>query len=145
MGAEESPPAGHYTECSFKATRERTHIQTHKLHLKPDVVNRSRFAPRPGTKAAAMKQVPTNRVKERSKVLMEVAEKISKEQKQDLMHVAICTVLSSSGYYTFVGNDKEGWPHFEQLLPLPEFGLIEQENFIKDHILLYFQQQGFIN
>ncbi len=72
-------------------------------------------------------------------------EKISKEQKQDLMHVAVCTVLSSSGYYTFVGNDKDGWPHFEQLLPLPTFGLIEQENFLKDHILLYFQQQGFIN
>ncbi len=47
---------------------------------KPDVVNRSRFAARPGTKAAVMKQVSTNSVKERSKVLMEVAERISKEQ-----------------------------------------------------------------
>jgi MiaB-like tRNA modifying enzyme len=46
----------------------------------PDVVNRSRFAPRPGTKAAAMKQVATNVAKERSKLLMDVVEKISKER-----------------------------------------------------------------
>ena len=42
-------------------------------------------------------------------------EKISKEQKQDLMHVAICTILSSSGYYIVEGKDHEGWPHFKQL------------------------------
>ncbi|MBI5001853.1 tRNA (N(6)-L-threonylcarbamoyladenosine(37)-C(2))-methylthiotransferase [Candidatus Woesearchaeota archaeon] len=47
---------------------------------KPNVVNRSRFAARPGTKAAGMKQVPTNTIKERSKVLMDVAERISREQ-----------------------------------------------------------------
>src|ERR671928_997780 len=41
-----------------------------------------------------------------------VKEKITKEQKQDLMHVAVCTVLSSSGYYQFQGYDKDGWPHF---------------------------------
>jgi hypothetical protein len=68
---------------------------------------------------------------------------ISKEQKQDLMHVAVCTLLSQSGYYIVEGNDEDGWPHFKQLKELPEFGLIEQENFLKDHILLYFEQQGF--
>ncbi len=46
----------------------------------PDVVNRSRFAPRPATKAARMKQVASNVAKERSKVLMAVVEKISKER-----------------------------------------------------------------
>jgi hypothetical protein len=30
-----------------------------------------------------------------------IKQKITKEQKQDLMHVAICTVLSASGYYEF--------------------------------------------
>ncbi len=69
----------------------------------------------------------------------------SKEEKQDLMHIAVCTVLSQSGYYILEGNDKEGWPHFKQLKPLPEFILMEQENFLKDHILLYFQNQGFID
>jgi len=68
----------------------------------------------------------------------------SKEQKQDLMHIAVCTILSASGYYVFDGHDEEGWPHFTQLKPLPELGMIEQENFLKDHALLYFQAQNFI-
>jgi hypothetical protein len=74
-----------------------------------------------------------------------VTEKINKEQKQDLMHVAVCTLLSTSGYYMLEGNDAEGWPHFKQLKALPEFNLMEQENFLKDHILLYFANNNFIN
>ena len=69
----------------------------------------------------------------------------SKEEKQDLMHIAVCTVLSQSAYYVSEGMDEEGWPHFRQLKPLPPFILTEQENFLKDHILLYFQQQNFID
>ena len=72
-----------------------------------------------------------------------MAEKISKEQKQDLMHVAVCKVLSESGYYALEGNDPEGWPHYAQVKELPALVLTEQENFLKDHILLYFQKQGF--
>lgn len=71
-------------------------------------------------------------------------QEFSKEQKQDLMHIAICKVLSQSGYYVFEGNDEDGWPHFALVQPLPELNLIEQENFLKDHILLYFQNQEFI-
>jgi hypothetical protein len=69
----------------------------------------------------------------------------SKEEKQDLMHIAVCTVLSLSGYYVSEGQDEEGWPHFKQQKPLPGFIMIEQENFLKDHILLYFQNQNFID
>ena len=67
--------------------------------------------------------------------------KFTKEQKQDLMHVAVCTLLSPSGYYALEGHDEEGWPHFRQLKPLPEFSLVEQENFLKDHVLHYFDLQ----
>ncbi|MFZ9243167.1 MAG: hypothetical protein ACO295_08190 [Sediminibacterium sp.] len=70
-------------------------------------------------------------------------EKISKEQKQDLMHVAICTILSSSGYYIVEGKDQEGWLHFKQLKNLPIMNMIEQEAFLKDHILLYFDNNQF--
>ena len=72
-----------------------------------------------------------------------VVGKISKEQKQDLMHIAVCTVLGQSGYYIKEGNDEDGWPHFKQLKELPAQDLREQENFIKDHVLLYFEQIGF--
>jgi len=70
-------------------------------------------------------------------------QEFSKEQKQDLMHIAVCTILSASGYYVFDGNDEEGWPHFTQAKPLPELNMIEQENFLKDHVLLYFNNLGF--
>lgn len=69
------------------------------------------------------------------------AEKITKEQKQDLMHVAVCTILMPSNYYLLDGRDEEGWPHFRQIMDLPTLALHEQENFLKDHILLYFQKQ----
>ena len=69
--------------------------------------------------------------------------KITKEQKQDLMHVAVCTLLSQSGYYMMEGKDEDGWPHFKQLKEIPPYQLIEQENFLKDHVLLYFDKNGF--
>ena len=71
-----------------------------------------------------------------------VRSKVTKEQKQDLMHVAVCTLLSESGYYILEGKDEEGWPHFKQLKEIPALQLIEQENFLKDHVLLYFEKHG---
>lgn len=68
--------------------------------------------------------------------------KITKEQKQDLMHVAVCTLLSQSGYYQLEGNDADGWPHFRAIKEIPAWNLMEQENILKDHILLYFEQNG---
>ena len=72
-----------------------------------------------------------------------IKEKITKEQKQDLMHVAVCSLFAQSGFYEIERKDHEGWPHFKQLKPLPEMNMIEQENFLKDHILLYFQDHNF--
>jgi len=72
-----------------------------------------------------------------------IKEKITKEQKQDLMHVAICTLFSQSGYYKLEKKDEEGWPHFRQLKSLPVLNMIQQENFMKDHILLYFETHNF--
>ncbi|HJS55651.1 MAG TPA: hypothetical protein VJ765_13950 [Chitinophagaceae bacterium] len=72
-----------------------------------------------------------------------IKEKITKEQKQDMMHVAVCSLFSQSGYYELERKDEEGWPHFRQLKPLPEMNMIEQENFLKDHILLYFENHDF--
>lgn len=69
--------------------------------------------------------------------------KFTKEQKQDLMHIAICRLLSNSGYFELEKKDEEGWPHFKQLRPMPDMNPIDQENFLKDHVLLYFEEQGF--
>jgi hypothetical protein len=75
----------------------------------------------------------------------QIKEKFTKEQKQDLMHVAVCKLLSPSGYYELEKIDEEGWPHFKQLKAMPEMNSIEQENFLKDHILLYFQNHDFLD
>ena len=69
----------------------------------------------------------------------QIRPKFTKEQKQDLMHIAICTILGPSGYYELEGVDADGWPHFKQLKPMPNMNPFEQEAFLKDHILLYFQ------
>lgn len=66
----------------------------------------------------------------------------TKEQKQDLMHVAVCSLLADSGYYELEHKDAEGWPHYRQLKPMPELNAMEQENFLKDHVLLYFSKNG---
>lgn len=65
----------------------------------------------------------------------------TKEQKQDLMHIATCKLFSLSGYYEFAGLDEEGWPHYNVLKPIPSANLKEQERMLKWHILEYFERE----
>ena len=74
-----------------------------------------------------------------------LSNKFTKEQKQDLMHVAVCSLFAQSGFYELESKDGQGWPHFRQLRALPEMNMIEQEMFLKDHILLYFQNNQFLD
>ena len=65
----------------------------------------------------------------------------SKEEKQDLMHIAICKVLSYSGFYELEGLDEEGWPHWKLKKKLPNFDLLEQEKLLKMHVIEYFENE----
>jgi len=65
----------------------------------------------------------------------------SKEQKQDLMHIAICKVLIMSGFYELDFIDQDGWPHWKLLKKLPHFNALEQEKLLKIHVLDYFEQE----
>lgn len=65
----------------------------------------------------------------------------TKEQKQDLMHIAICKVLSYAGYYELEGLDEEGWPHWKLVKKLPHFDLLEQEKLLKIQVLEYFERE----
>ena len=69
------------------------------------------------------------------------AKLFSKEEKQDLLHIAICKVLSLSGYYQLEGLDKDGWPHWKLIKKLPHFDLLEQEKLLKMHVLEYFEKE----
>ena len=68
----------------------------------------------------------------------------SKEEKQDLMHIAICRVLSISGFYELEGIDEQGWPHWKLVKKLPFFDLLGQEKVLKMHIIEYFNKEVFI-
>jgi len=64
----------------------------------------------------------------------------TKEQKQDLMHIAVCRLLSYDGHYNFVGRDADGWPHYElAILPKIE-GLAEQDKLLKIKAIQYFKE-----
>ena len=63
----------------------------------------------------------------------------TKEQKQDLMHIAICKALSFGGFYTFEGTDTEGWPHWKLVQKLPNFDLLSQEKLLKHFVIEYFK------
>lgn len=65
--------------------------------------------------------------------------KFSKEEKQDLMHIGVCTLLAQAGYYQFVANDKDGWPHFEKVPGTPRLDNEQQEELLKNLIIRYFE------
>ncbi|TAH21612.1 MAG: hypothetical protein EAZ08_02590 [Cytophagales bacterium] len=68
----------------------------------------------------------------------------TKEEKQDLMHIAICKVLSLSGFYQLEGLDEAGWPHWKLVKKLPFFDLLGQEKVLKLHVIEYFNKEVFI-
>jgi hypothetical protein len=69
------------------------------------------------------------------------SKRFSKEEKQDLIHLGICKVLSYAGYYELRGTDQEGWPHWRLIKKLPHFDLLEQEKLLKYQIIEYFVQE----
>jgi hypothetical protein len=70
--------------------------------------------------------------------------KFNKEEKQDLMHIAICAILSKDGYYKYVSKDKDGWPHYKLIKKLPEMPVEQQEAFLKEKVVEYFEQGNLI-
>lgn len=68
----------------------------------------------------------------------------SKEEKQDLMHIGTCKVLSYSGYYELEGKDQDGWPHWKLAKKVPAISLKEQEEMLKMHVIEYFEKEGIV-
>jgi hypothetical protein len=65
------------------------------------------------------------------------SKQFEKEQKQDLMHVAMCTLLSDDGYYEYAGTDTDGWPHFEKRKEFPAISLQDQEIYLQEKVMKY--------
>ncbi|MEP7168210.1 MAG: hypothetical protein ABI855_02460 [Bacteroidota bacterium] len=68
--------------------------------------------------------------------------KYSKDEKEDLMHIATCRLLSGYGYYELEGVDEEGWPHYKLLKKVPPLSLKEQDIFLKQCVIDYFKNSG---
>ena len=68
-----------------------------------------------------------------------------KDEKVNLMHIAICRLLEPYGYYEFDFVDKEGWPHYKVKEELPPLKAGEQTILMKDAIVNYFLEKELIN
>lgn len=64
----------------------------------------------------------------------------NKQEKIDLLHIAICRLLSNYGYYSFIGRDKEDWPHWKTNEKLPYLKPGEQTILLKKAIIIYFEK-----
>ena len=67
----------------------------------------------------------------------------SKQEKTDVLHVAICTLLEPYGYYKFEKHDDEGWPHFNLIKELPPLNDREQQHLIKEAMISYFEENDY--
>jgi hypothetical protein len=70
--------------------------------------------------------------------------KFKKEEKQDLMHVGVCSLLSRAGYYTFVAHDADGWPHYEYNRNRPRLDHEQQEKLLKKMIIEYLKEESLV-
>lgn len=67
------------------------------------------------------------------------ADKFTKDQKVEVMHVAVCALLEPHGFYKFEGRDKDGWPHWTTEAELPRLSNGEQETLLKEAIMEYLE------
>ena len=66
-----------------------------------------------------------------------------KDEKVNLMHIAICKLLEPYGYYEFDFFDKDGWPHYKIVTDLPNLKPGEQAVLMKEAIIHYFEELNF--
>lgn len=71
--------------------------------------------------------------------------KYKKDEKVNLMHIAICRLLEPYGYYGFDFFDQEGWPHYKVKEVLPNLKAGEQQVLMKEAIVNYFLESGYIS
>ncbi|MCB0795645.1 MAG: hypothetical protein KDB88_12995 [Flavobacteriales bacterium] len=63
-----------------------------------------------------------------------------KDEKLELMHIAVCVLLTPYGYYKELGRDADGWPHFEKVMDLPPLSEKEQQRLMQEAVLDYFDR-----
>jgi len=77
--------------------------------------------------------------------LGKVHQTFKKDEKLNLMHIAICRLLEPYGYYEFDFVDKDGWPHYKVKEELPPLKAGEQSVLMKEAIVNYFLEREVID
>lgn len=67
-----------------------------------------------------------------------------KDEKINLMHIAICRLLEPYGYYDFDFFDEDGWPHYIVKEQLPPLKAGEQAVLMKEALVNYFLEKNYI-
>ena len=67
-----------------------------------------------------------------------------KDEKLQLMHIAICRLLEPYGYYEFDYFDAEGWPHYNVKEQLPPLKAGEQSVLMKEALVQYFVEKDYL-
>ena len=60
-----------------------------------------------------------------------------REEKVNVLHVAICKILTPFGFYKFDRIDEDGWPHYIELKAIKNLSEIQQELLMKEAVLKY--------
>lgn len=76
--------------------------------------------------------------------LGKVKQTFKKDEKINLMHIAICRLLEPYGYYEFDFYDNDGWPHYKVKEELPPLKAGEQSVLMKEAIVHYFLDKELI-
>jgi hypothetical protein len=71
--------------------------------------------------------------------------RFKKDEKVNLMHIAICKLLEPYGYYEFDYFDDDGWTHYKTLTELPSLKGGEQTVLMKESIVNYFDASGYFD
>lgn len=65
-------------------------------------------------------------------------QKYTKDDKLNLIHIAVCRLLQPFGFYAFSHYDAQGYPHFTEKEPMPELKPNEQTLLMKKAVIQYF-------
>ncbi len=69
-----------------------------------------------------------------------VKHRINKRQKLEVLHVAVCRLLSDYGFYEFEGYDVDKWPHYKRTKKLPHLSSNDQQTLLKEAIINYLEK-----
>jgi len=62
----------------------------------------------------------------------------TRDEKLNVLHVAVCKILSPYGYYKIEKIDEDGWPHFLEIKALKNLSEKDQDLLLKKAIINYF-------